>query len=269
MITSSTCFHPPLVEYREISYSEMRPLVLAEGTVDLWLLSRSNLCPHWDSLTALLSPDEQSRRDRFIQAEHRKRFALFHGALRQILGHYVGESPEDLRFERGPKGKPTLAGLSTGKNLMFNLSHSRDVMVLACAQAGSVGVDVEWIDAKTDVDGLSARFFHPNERAVLAGLDPVTRSIRFFQWWTAKEALLKAQGEGLSDGLQAFDFSAWTGAAFVNVKTSGFAGLGWRLGVQDAAIITLMVDPAPKRITLRTGLGGGFHSAENTISLPR
>lgn len=80
--------------------------------------------------------------------------------------------------------------------LGFNLSHSGDWIVLATASHGQVGVDIETIDPTFPALEIAEEFFLLEERRwIRKGADP---TLRFFQLWTAKEALMKATGEGMS-----------------------------------------------------------------------
>ncbi len=64
----------------------------------------------------------------------------------------------------------------------------------AVAEWGSVGVDVERIDAGVVDESLLDVVLHPQERAARPA-DELGR--RFFSLWTRKEAVLKALGTGL------------------------------------------------------------------------
>ena len=94
-----------------------------------------------------------------------------------------------MKIERGNRGKPSLPNAKP-----YNLSHSGDYAVLAVS-SGSVGVDLEQI-RPIDWNLISARFFHPLERAFLAQSDDPLNA--FFAIWTLKESYLKAEGLGFS-----------------------------------------------------------------------
>jgi 4'-phosphopantetheinyl transferase len=46
-------------------------------------------------------------------------------------------------------------------------------------------------------DRLARKFLSAREQAALEGLDPDTRRLRFLRYWTCKEAMSKATGDGL------------------------------------------------------------------------
>lgn len=141
----------------------------------------------------LLSPDEAARARRFHFDRDRDRYARGRGFLRSLLGQFCGQHPAGLIFGIGPQGKPFLQDHA----LFFNLSHSRDLAVLAVSRMGPVGLDVEFIDRQVDLAGLAQTCLTPHETAVLDGLSETDRAARFFAFWTAKEARMKLTGEGM------------------------------------------------------------------------
>jgi 4'-phosphopantetheinyl transferase len=142
----------------------------------------------------LLSPDEAARAHRFHFKRDRDRYVRGRGFLRSRLGQLCRQHPAELVFGTGPQGKPFLQNHA----VHFNLSHSRDLAVLAISRTGPVGIDVEGIDRQVDIAGLAQTCLTPHEAAVLDGLPKADRAHRFFAFWTAKEARMKLTGEGMS-----------------------------------------------------------------------
>lgn len=143
---------------------------------------------------ALLSRSERGRADRFHFECDRNRYTSGRAFLRRQLATILKCSPEALTFVEGPWGKPAL---SCG-SVAFNLSHSGPLAVLAISTRGPVGIDVELIDRKGDLRQLSKSCFVEDECAVLEKLDTADFRPRFFAFWTAKEALMKLTGQGMS-----------------------------------------------------------------------
>lgn len=86
--------------------------------------------------------------------------------------------------------------------LQFNLSHSHHLALYAFTHSqGGIGIDLEYLRCLPQALSLAQRFFTKNEAAYLASLPPKRQERMFFRFWTAKEAYLKATGEGLV-GLQ-------------------------------------------------------------------
>jgi 4'-phosphopantetheinyl transferase len=152
-----------------------------------------------------IPPDELAHLDSFKRPEIRARQLLAHAALRSLLAERLNTEPRQIPFCTGPHGKPVLAGEEA--KLQFNLSHSRDLALIAISEAFEVGVDVEHIRPMRDLAKLAERFFKPSEASALAALSEETRTTAFFRVWTRKESLLKATGLGIANGLQRVEVS--------------------------------------------------------------
>jgi 4'-phosphopantetheinyl transferase len=153
----------------------------------------------------LLAPDERARAERYHAARNCTRYVVARGALRSILGEYLGASPARLEFRRNPFGKPSLVGRSSMLP-DFSVSRADDVMVCAIAEGARIGVDIEPVARATD-DRHELAYFSPFEREQLERLPPEQRLEAAAICWTRKEAFIKALGEGLSFPLDAFDVS--------------------------------------------------------------
>jgi 4'-phosphopantetheinyl transferase len=174
---------------------------LSPGTIDIWwcdLRDRSE-DDHaaWENAA---SAEERIRAGRFRLASDRRRFLAGRGLLRTLLGGYLGERPEHLRLACDEKGKPRLPGT----DIRFNMSRTRDGVLVGFARSSEIGVDVERVEDGYAGEDIAGRFFAPAEVASLAKLPEGRRSEAFFRVWTAKEAYLKARGDGLGYPLDAF-----------------------------------------------------------------
>ncbi len=108
--------------------------------------------------------------------------------------------PTQLQFETQPQGKPVLKTASFFP-IQFNVSHTRGMALIALTTQYAVGIDVEWIDRKVQDRDIAKRYFSARESEYLASLSPQVRIHQFFSYWTCKEAYLKMQGRGISEGL--------------------------------------------------------------------
>jgi 4'-phosphopantetheinyl transferase len=147
---------------------------------------------------ALLDAPERARLARLRSPQQARRYAARRSALRIVLGAALEIPPQDVPLELGPQGKPRVAG---ERSLSFNLSHRGDTAVVALAHGSAVGVDVESARAHTSPQRLAERFFHADEAATIAALPAELATDAFLRCWTAKEAVLKALGSGLSGPL--------------------------------------------------------------------
>ncbi len=157
-------------------------------------------------LRILLDAAERERCEHFHFEADRARYAIAHGLLRLLVGHYVGIAAGALRFVEGEFGKPALAE-GTARPVSFNLSHSGDVVLIAIAHSGAVGVDVErWNDRlDTELLRLAEFAFSTAEQAAVRACDAIQRRAMFFDVWARKEAYIKARGHSVAGGLSHFD----------------------------------------------------------------
>jgi len=152
-----------------------------------------------------LSAQEAERCGRFHFEQHRRAYALAHGALRWLLARYLGIAPDQIAFRYGPAGKPALD--LTGAPLEFNMSHTQDLAVYAFARRCQLGVDVEHVKPMPDLESVARRFFSAEECSELFALAAEQRVQSFFRCWTRKEAYVKATGEGILMALDTFQVS--------------------------------------------------------------
>lgn len=172
---------------------------LKKNELHLWVVHAANIHPRKEEL---LSSQEHSRALRFHNSAMGERWAYFHCALREILAKYTDLKPAELEFESVKNNKPVL---KTHNNLLnFNLSHSHDIALLAVAGPIHVGVDIERIRAISDMEAVAKRNFTPEECTTFFSASDQDRCRLFFNIWTRKEAVIKANGRGLSIPLHEF-----------------------------------------------------------------
>lgn len=127
--------------------------------------------------------------------------------LRRHLAAFLNCPAEHLAIARDAFGKPYLA--SPPKPLFFNLSHRAGTVLIGTAWHQAVGVDLEFAAITGEDDSLkvAAAFFATAEIDWLNRLDGTLRRHAFLRLWTGKEAVLKARGRGITEGLAEPDLS--------------------------------------------------------------
>jgi 4'-phosphopantetheinyl transferase len=145
----------------------------------------------------LLSRQEEIRADRFLRQEPRRNYINGRGVLRRLLAIYLRRPPAELEIETTIFGKPFLA-LPADAWLSFNVAHSGTQLLVAIGYNRSIGVDIEHVRADLEQSELMQNHFAPEERSEIARLPPLHRPAAFFDYWTRKEAYLKATGRGFS-----------------------------------------------------------------------
>jgi 4'-phosphopantetheinyl transferase len=180
-----------------------------EDTLHLWNVPLDLPDDIHELLVACLTADERARGERFRFARDRRRFAVSHGALRQLIGSYLRLPPTAVRLRYGPHEKPYLCGRE-GPTVQFNLAHSDELAIVALTQRRAVGVDVERIQSEFVSDRLAAAIMSPAEIIRFRDLAPEKRAPAFFSIWTRKEAYLKGRGLGLSQRPDGIDIAVST-----------------------------------------------------------
>jgi 4'-phosphopantetheinyl transferase len=189
--------------------------------VQVWRVSLNISERQRAGMLGMLSADEVARAGRFYFEKDRNRFIAARGMLRKILGLYLGENPHRIRFAYTPKGKPVLGTDFGCDALRFNLSHAGSYALYGFTRGRNVGIDLECIRYDIAVDPIVQRFFSPGEIRSLAGIKGEKRQEEFFRYWTRKEALLKAMGEGLAFPMEQCNVSLISGKLFSPVTLPG------------------------------------------------
>ena len=152
--------------------------------------------PTWP---AVLSADERHMAANLARPQDRLSYVAAHALLRLTLADKV---PGNVRFVVGPWGKPELAE----GGWQFNLSHTDGMAAVALSATGPVGVDVERINPALTDPTVATEYFTPDEIAELHRQPDW--SAAFTDLWTAKEAIIKAEGLGLGQQPQG-DWHVW------------------------------------------------------------
>jgi 4'-phosphopantetheinyl transferase len=199
---------------------------------------------------ALLSPAERARADRFRFPHDRARYIMAHGALREIVGAYAGIPPERIEFSFSRYGKPALSGFQPGIGIEFNMSHAGDVALIALSEVGPLGVDIEHVREETDPGQLAEACLTPGEIRMLGTMPVHERIETVYRWWTRKEALAKALGEGLAQPLTRYQVVP----PFVTREGGGPAGRHpwgvWDISPYPGYVATLVANGAVRSVRL-------------------
>lgn len=156
---------------------------------------------------ARLGPDELARIARVKFERHRRVRVMGWWLVRTALSHQAPVAPEAWRFRRSPRGRPEVAEPLVTPALRFNLSHTAGLVACAVTHTDDVGVDVEDGRRRADVMKIARRFFAPSEIETIERATEEDRARIFFEYWTLKEAYLKARGIGMSAPLAQVAFT--------------------------------------------------------------
>jgi 4'-phosphopantetheinyl transferase len=169
-----------------------RAPVLTSSDVHVWRIEGAGDAErHLGSLSAA----ERVRLDRH-RGERRRRFAITHGAAREVLSGYLGCAPADVPLACAYGRPPVAPGFA------LSLAHTEGLGLLALARL-PVGVDVEALadGDDDDLEQLAEATLTPAEMRAFMRTAPAHRSRTWVRAWVRKEAALKARGLGLGDQL--------------------------------------------------------------------
>jgi 4'-phosphopantetheinyl transferase len=141
----------------------------------------------------VLSDGERARQTRLWDPGHRAQFTVAAALLRLVAAPLTAQAAVRVVVDRScptcsrHHGRPRL----TGTSLDVSISHSGETVAVAVSNAGEVGVDVQQV-GEGPVHELSPLVLAESEvRHVADARD-------FFTYWTRKEALVKATGDGVT-----------------------------------------------------------------------
>lgn len=166
---------------------------MTAGTVTVHLIVPAHIPP--GDAVACITPKERLRAGRFRFPEDALHWTACRAGLRMILGRLIQLPPNEVPLVHSNEGKPTLAPPFDA--IHFNLSHCADLALVAVGSDGPVGIDVEKTERAMDLLECESTFCHPQEIQSLPN-ESSLRTRHLLRIWTAKEAVLKALGTGLS-----------------------------------------------------------------------
>lgn len=179
------------------------PLLL-DNNIHIWVLKTSSQKPYLDAFNKVLSEDEKRKAGKFRFEKDRNTSIVARGALRILLGKYLDRPPETINFNYGEFGKPEI---DSSQNLNFNVSHSRDLIVIGFVRNLDIGIDVEFIKKDFDVMEIVDNYFSEREIKFINNVPKKLQTDVFYRGWTRKEAFIKAKAKGLTFALDSFSIS--------------------------------------------------------------
>ncbi|MCI0459602.1 MAG: 4'-phosphopantetheinyl transferase superfamily protein [Gemmataceae bacterium] len=190
-------------------------LALPDDEVHLWYVfpNRISSPEVLQSYQALLSREEATRHQRYLFDRNRQQFLVARALVRTTLSRYAGALPTDWGFVANGHGKPAIAAPKEFSHLQFNLSHTDGLVACAVTSGHEVGVDVEDVGRREISTGLARYCLSASELAHWEALPAAEQREVFFDYWTLKEAYMKARGLGLSLRLHDFSFHLRPGRA--------------------------------------------------------
>lgn len=194
-----------------------------------------------------LAEDELKRAERLLSPAQRADFMARRVMLRRALGRRLGIEAADVRFDKGPFGKPFVRGRP---DIEFSFSHARQLTLLAIGRT-TLGADIESRENIINPAAVAARILSPSERLTWEQTPSQDRPQNILATWVRKEATVKAIGAGLRIDLASIEVesSAVLQPAPVRIDPStGTTWFSWDLPAPHGYAAALVTDRADVEI---------------------
>jgi len=178
-----------------------RAIPLTRDEIHLWLAFYDEITDvHLHSAyRELLNAEEKNQEQRFYFERDQRRYLITRALVRTVLSRYEPVHPREWIFSSNAYGRPEVANApAKDSGLSFNISHTHSLIVMGVTRSRALGVDVENFRAREVSMDIADRYFAPQEVTALNAVPPHQQQYRFFEYWTFKEAYIKARGMGLS-----------------------------------------------------------------------
>ncbi|MDZ7624635.1 MAG: 4'-phosphopantetheinyl transferase superfamily protein [Ignavibacteriaceae bacterium] len=190
---------------KRIYYLREEPIELPEDEVHIWNFDLNKHLNQIDEFVDILSSEELIRASKFHFDRDKNWFIISRGLLRVFVNFYSAIPAAEIKFITNSFGKPSLSIADKSTRLHFNLSHSKNFMSIGFTNDNHIGIDVELMKPLKDHVEIAKRFFSASEVEQLFSFPADKILDGFYSCWTAKEAVIKLSGEGLSFPLKEFD----------------------------------------------------------------
>lgn len=233
----------------QVTISGDAPFAGPSDEIAIHIAGLAELRPFTDRFADLLDETERARWERFKFPVDKERFVLAHGLLRTLLGQALHIPPKALCFERGVHGKPFIRD----SGIAFNLSDTKDALAIAIGYTEDIGLDLETTERTVDHVGVGEHYFTAEEQTAITNAPDGKR--RFLEFWTRKEAVLKASGVGIMDDLRVLrvdqDLNRMTihHEAFIALAAPAYHVSTWHIG--PTHILSLATASAHEKVALQ------------------
>ena len=185
-------------------FSGRMPSELSEADLHVWIVTVPAPTAV-ANLAKILSPDEAARAERYHNPDSAATFIVARAMLRKLLAEYLATIPSSIRFAYSTTGRPSVEYPRT--DIDFSIAHSANAILIGATRCRCLGVDIEYISPTFDFSEVVASSFGQEEQKILESVRDSQRRSLFFTLWTAREALAKVSGAGLTAPLSELGLS--------------------------------------------------------------
>ena len=165
--------------------------------IDIYALNLCSFTPKFcttDSAIILKAAAYKSgkKQKEYLASEWLRRF---------VLKRYIEN--QDMVFDSTEKGRPFLKNRA---DYDFNISHTRDWIVIAVVKGKKIGIDIQSSKKTINALSIAKQYYARSEYQWLSSLPKSKVNHYFYLLWTLKEASLKLTGEGITSSLAHYTF---------------------------------------------------------------
>ena len=192
--------------YATANWPETRNRVeFQPAEIHVWLADLNSVSTHLGYLKSCLDRRELARMERYSVERSKRRFVSSRSILKVLLGLYCQSSPQDIRLDYGPLGKPYL---KQNRALQFNTTDSQDVALYVFSNWCELGVDLELATRQVRHELIAPRKFTQEEYQQYTSCTKSRQRKFFLSLWTRKESYGKALGVGIRYPLNSVNLSS-------------------------------------------------------------
>ena len=173
---------------------------MKENVVYVWFVTINDYLKKYDEtkIKKVLSFEELYKARQYRFKKNMYLFIIGRHLLRLIISYYTTIDVSQISFKYNKYGKPELSNIFKYLDIHFNLSHSNDMVIIAICKKINVGVDLEYIEDDSINELINNQIFTLEEQKYLCSLSYESCKMKFYDFWTCKEAVMKLIGKGLS-----------------------------------------------------------------------
>ena len=143
-----------------------------------------------------LTGAEQARLEKLVHPAKRTNLERSFRAVRAGLSDHLERQSAEIIIEHDALGAPFL---SSDPDMCLSISRTEGWSAFALSHEAAIGIDIERVRS-IDWHQMVSMVCAPSESSLLSQLEDGVALLPFYRIWTAKEAIMKAAGQGFRMG---------------------------------------------------------------------
>lgn len=168
---------------------------------NVWVINVNQIRCYFQQIVKTLSQEEITRSNVIKNKKIRELFCLRKGITRILISEYLEINYWEICYYYNEYNKPYVY-CNNNQKIYFNISHSKEYLVIGISKAHEIGVDVEKIVLKPRT--LPKEIFTYQELQLFNKYDEIYKNQAAYNMWVQKEAICKALGVGITIELNQF-----------------------------------------------------------------